>query len=134
MDDTQCDDRTPSPNAHMGAGASLDAASVLTKEEVVALAGDQWNESQWEAAQKDEAGRVKAEDLIALAAGIAPVPATTLDGAAMTAAEKGTDEAKARLEQGHTETKLTPAVIEDINEIWEEKVKKRLPTTSVNVC
>jgi hypothetical protein len=118
----------------MGAGASLDAASVLTKEEVVALAGDQWNESQWEAAQKDEAGRVKAEDLIALAAGIAPVPATTLDGAAMTAAEKGTDEAKARLEQGQTETKLTPAeIIEDINEIWEEKVKNKVPTTSVNV-
>ena len=49
----------------MGAGASLDAAAVLTKDEAMAAAGDQWDEAKWEAAEKDEAGRIKAELLIA---------------------------------------------------------------------
>ena len=49
----------------MGAGASLDASSVLTKEEAKAIAGDQWDEAKWEAAEKDEAGAVRAELLIA---------------------------------------------------------------------
>ena len=39
----------------MGAGASLDAAAVLTKAEAMAAAGDQWDEAKWEAAEKDEA-------------------------------------------------------------------------------
>ena len=49
----------------MGAGASLDASSVLTKEEAKAIAGDQWDEAKWEASEKDEAGKVKAELLLA---------------------------------------------------------------------
>ena len=49
----------------MGAGASLDAAAVLTKDEAMAAAGDQWDEAKWEAAEKDEAGRITAELLIA---------------------------------------------------------------------
>ena len=54
----------------MGASASVvvDAAAFLTKDEAMALAGaDQWDEAQWEAAEKDDQGRVKAE-LVLLAA------------------------------------------------------------------
>ena len=49
----------------MGAGASLDAAAVLTKEEAMAAAGDLWDEAKWEASEKDEAGKLKAELLLA---------------------------------------------------------------------
>ena len=55
----------------MGASASVvvDAAAFLTKDEAMALAGaDQWDEAQWEAAEKDDQGRVKAELLLAAAA------------------------------------------------------------------
>ena len=57
---------------HMGAGASidasrLDAAAVLTKEEAIAAAGDQWDEAKWEAAEKDEAGSIKMELLMVIA-------------------------------------------------------------------
>jgi Ca2+-binding EF-hand superfamily protein len=51
----------------MGAGASIDAASMLSKEEAMALAGDQWDEAKWEAAEKDESGKIKAELILALA-------------------------------------------------------------------
>ena len=54
----------------MGAGASSDGASekFLTKEEVVVLAGSQWDEAKWEPLEKDEEGRVKLETLLSLAA------------------------------------------------------------------
>ena len=52
----------------MGASVSVvvDAAAFLTKDEAMALAGaDQWDEAQWEAAEKDDQGRVKAELFLA---------------------------------------------------------------------
>ena len=52
----------------MGAAASLDAASLLAKQDAMAAAGaDRWDEAQWEAAEKDDQGRVKAELLLAIA-------------------------------------------------------------------
>ena len=59
----------------MGAGASLDAAAVLTKEEAMAAAGDLWDEAKWEAAEKDGEGKVTAEALLAFAPAPAPAPA-----------------------------------------------------------
>ena len=59
----------------MGAGASVDAESLLTKDEAVALAGEQWDEAKWEAAEKDEEGKVKAGVVLAAAPAPEAVPA-----------------------------------------------------------
>ena len=54
----------------MGAGASStsDGDAYLTMEEVKVIAGDQWDEVKWNDATKDEQGRVKCADVVALAA------------------------------------------------------------------
>ena len=54
--------------SNMGAGASIDASSMLTKEEAMTLAGEQWDEAKWDAAEKDESGKIKAELLLAAVA------------------------------------------------------------------
>ena len=51
----------------MGATASMDTASILTKEEAMAAAGELWDEAKWEAAEKDSEGKVKAEVFLAFA-------------------------------------------------------------------
>ena len=48
----------------MGAGSSIKSGSVLTKDDAKAFAGDLWDEVQWEAAEKDNEGRVRAELLL----------------------------------------------------------------------
>jgi Asp-tRNA(Asn)/Glu-tRNA(Gln) amidotransferase A subunit family amidase len=53
----------------------MDAASMLTKEEAMAAAGDLWDEAKWEAAEKDGEGKVTAEALLAFAPAPAPAPA-----------------------------------------------------------
>ena len=73
----------------MGAGASIpDAAALLTKDEALAIVGDAaaWDEAQWEAAEKDSEGRVKAEVLLLAAAAAA---ATTPSAATVAAAGDG---------------------------------------------
>ena len=51
----------------MGAAASMDTASTLTKEEAMAAAGELWDEAKWEAAEKDSEGKVKKEVFLAFA-------------------------------------------------------------------
>ena len=72
----------------MGAGASIpDAAALLTKDEALAIVGDAaaWDEAQWEAAEKDSEGRVKAEVLLLAAAAAAADGAATTPSAAAVA-------------------------------------------------
>ena len=45
----------------------MDTASILTKEEAMAAAGELWDEAKWEAAEKDSEGKVKAEVFLAFA-------------------------------------------------------------------
>ena len=58
----------------MGASASLEAGALLTKEEAMAAAGDEWDDAKWEAAEKDAEGKVKAEQLLAFVAAASDYP------------------------------------------------------------
>jgi Ca2+-binding EF-hand superfamily protein len=49
----------------MGAGASVEAEGAATKDEVVAFAGDAFDAGAWDAAAKDDAGRVAWADVAA---------------------------------------------------------------------
>ena len=110
----------------MGASESVvDAADFLTKDEAMALAGaDQWDEAQWEAAEKDDQGRVKAELVLLAAAQLAaadkeeeaaPAPAAVVndDAAAVTAAieaAKAADKESAATAPARVAERLAKAV------------------------